>query len=57
MHTCRRGSSALYATKAFFELVLGAVELRKGRGQVLELFVELFLDLRQLLGGEGVEIN
>lgn len=51
------GGSGLYASEAFLELVLRAVELRKGARQVLELFLELLLDLRELLGLEGVEVD
>lgn len=51
------GSSALYASEAFSELVLGAVELGEGVGEVFELFLELLLDLRELLGLEGVEVD
>lgn len=51
------GDSALYASEAFSELVLGAVELGEGVGEVFELFLELLLDLRELLGLEGVEVD
>lgn len=33
------------------------MELGEGGGEVLELLVELLLDLRELLGGEGVEVD
>lgn len=51
------GGSALHASEAFSEFVLGAVELGEGVGEVLELFLELLLDLRELLGLEGVEVD
>jgi len=51
------GGAAVDAAQAVPELVLRAVELRKGRGEVLELLVELLLDLRELLRLEGVEVD
>lgn len=51
------GGSGLYASEAFLELVLGAVELGEGARQVLELLFELLLDLRELLRLESVEID
>lgn len=51
------GGASLYASEALLELVLRAVELREGGGQVLELFLELLLDLGELLRLEGVEVD
>lgn len=42
---------------AFFELVLRLAELGEGAGEVLEFVVELLLDRREVLDGEGVEVN
>lgn len=54
-----RGSvfTRLHASQAIAEFALCAVELLEGVGQVFEFFVELLLDLRELLGGEGVEVD
>lgn len=51
------GGSALDASQALLELVLGAMELSKRRRQVLELLVELLLDLSELLRLERVEVD
>lgn len=51
--TCRTFRSirpALYASKAVLEFVLGGVKLRKRVRQVFQLFIELLLDLSELLG-------
>lgn len=45
------------ALQAVLEPSLGAVQLRVRLGEVLELLVELLLDLRELLGLEGVEVD
>ena len=50
-------SSRLHAHEAFPKLVLRPVQLCKGASQVLELLVKLFLDLRQLLGLKGCEVD
>lgn len=47
----------MYASEAFSELVLGTVKLGEGVGEVFELFLELLLDLRELLGLESVEVD
>ena len=49
--------AGLDSSEAVLKLVLGAVELREGLGEVLELLVELLLDLGELLGREGVEVD
>jgi hypothetical protein len=43
--------------EAVLEFRLGAMELGEGGGEVLELLVELLLDLGELFGREGVEID
>jgi hypothetical protein len=48
--TFRSIGSALYASEAILELVLGGVKLRKRRRQMFELFIELLLHLSELLG-------
>ena len=42
---------------AVLEFRLGAMELGEGGGEVLELLVELLLDLGELFGREGVEVD
>ena len=49
--------AGLNGPQAVFEFILCAVELGEGVAEVLELLVELLLDLRQLLGREGIEVD
>lgn len=49
--------TGLDALVAVLEFRLGAMELGEGGGEVLELLVELLLDLGELLGREGVEVD
>jgi hypothetical protein len=46
-----------HACDAFLELVLRLSELGEGAGEVLEFVVKLLLDRREVLDGEGVEID
>ncbi len=43
--------------QAFLELGLRGAQLGEGVGEVFEFVVELFLDLRELGGGEGGEVD
>lgn len=55
--TLKRRRPGLDDAQALLELGLGGGELGVGRGQVLDLAVELLLDGAQLLGGEGAEVD
>lgn len=48
------GFPSLDASKTVAELDLGGLELGEGRGEVLELLVELVLHLGELLCAQGV---
>ena len=47
----------LDAPQAIAEFGLGGVELREGSGEVLEFFVELLLDLAELLHAQRIQVD
>lgn len=49
--------TSLDTCDAVAELLLGCTEILVRGGEVLHLVVELFLDLRQLLGGKAAQVN